>query len=152
MSAAFNADRPKIRLINFKPINGSVLRGFANIELPNGLHIDDCPIFVGKNGPFATPPSKPVLDHEGRHAEVGGKKQYAAFLTWRDRGLSDGFSRAVLDAIEAQHGPLGQAVEATPQPATAQPRRRAAYAHQQRGEAAAPSDLRPLLNDDIPEL
>ena len=42
-----------------------------------------------------------------------------------------------------------RASEDSPQPASAEPRRRSAYRRQQRSEAAQPSDPRPF-NDEIP--
>jgi hypothetical protein len=35
-----------------------------------------------------------------------GKIAYTPILKWRDRTLQDGFSAAVVQAVEAQHGPL----------------------------------------------
>jgi hypothetical protein len=101
MNAAL--DRPRMRLISFKPINKGALRGFANIELPSGLRLNDCPLLVGKNGPFAALPTKPVIDREGRHAEVEGKRQYAPTAEWRDRDLSTRFSEALVAMVRQQH-------------------------------------------------
>jgi hypothetical protein len=42
-----------------------------------------------------------------------------------------------------------RATEASPQPASAQPRQRSAYRRQQRSETASPSDPRPF-DDEIP--
>ena len=100
-------DRPttrRMRLISFKPLTKGSLRGFANVELPNGLRITDCPVLVSGNGKaWATLPSKPVLDRDGRHAKPDGKPQYAAILEWKTRDLSDGFSTAVIELIRAKH-------------------------------------------------
>lgn len=96
------SDRPKMRLISFKPLVKGALRGFAGIELPIGLVIEDCPVLVGRDGAWATLPSKPVLDREGRQTKSGGKPQYAAILKWRDRALSDRFSQAVVELVR-QH-------------------------------------------------
>ena len=79
-TAAWGArPRPRIRLVFWKPIfkGGSNLRGFVTIELPFGLKLIDCSIFVGPNGPWAALPSKPVLGCEGRQARASGKPQFA---------------------------------------------------------------------------
>jgi hypothetical protein len=101
MSAA--PDRPRLRLISFKPLTKGALRGFANVELPNGLRITDCPVLTSSGKAWATLPSKPVLDRDGKHVEVSGKKQYSPILEWRDRDLSDRFSTAIIELVRAKH-------------------------------------------------
>jgi hypothetical protein len=94
----------RMRLIGFKAVEGGgALRGFASIELPSGLQVQDCPILVGQNGPWAALPSKPVLDRDGRHVETNGKRQYAALLKWRDRDLTNRWSAAVIELVRAAH-------------------------------------------------
>ena len=65
-----------------------------------GLRLIDCPIFVGPNGPGAALPSKPVLDCEGRPARPSGKPQFAPVVEWRNRGLAERFSAAVIALVE----------------------------------------------------
>jgi hypothetical protein len=96
-------DKPHMRLISFKPLIKGALRGFAHIELPIGLRIADCPVLISHGKAWAPPPSKPVLDREGRHVEVNGKKQYAPILEWRDRDLADRFSAAVVELVREAH-------------------------------------------------
>jgi len=96
-------DMPRMRLIPFRPISKGALRGFASMELPIGLVIEDCPVLVGNNGAWAALPSKPVLDQEGRRAKPDGEPQYAAIMKWRDRELQDRFSQAVIELVRAAH-------------------------------------------------
>jgi hypothetical protein len=103
---ALDRTRPRMRLVSFKPLARGALRGLAHIELPNGLRIADCPVLTSNGKAWATLPSKPVLDRDGKHVEVSGKKQYAPILEWRDRALQDGFSGAVVQAVEAAYGPI----------------------------------------------
>ena len=91
------------RLISFKPLVKGALRGFANVELPNGLRITDCPVLISNGKAWATLPSKPVLGRDGKHVEVGGKKQYAPILEWCDRDLSNRFSAAIVDLVRQHH-------------------------------------------------
>jgi hypothetical protein len=98
-----------MKLLNWKPLVKGALRGFATVELPIGLKLIDCPVLVGPNGPWAAPPSKPVLDLEGKHSKPGGKGQYAAVVEWRDRELAGRFSGAVVRLVcEAHADALGE--------------------------------------------
>src|SRR4051794_6944665 len=98
-------DCPGMRLISFKVIGKGALVGIATVELPIGLGIEDCPILINKDGkPWAALPARPVLDREGRHVKpAGAKGQYAALLKWRDRGLADRWSAAVVALVREQY-------------------------------------------------
>jgi hypothetical protein len=96
-------ERPRMRLVTWKPLIKGSLRGIATIELPIGLKLIDCPLLIGPNGPRASLPSKPVLDREGRHAKPDGKPQFAPVLEWRSRELGDRFSAAVVALVRAAH-------------------------------------------------
>src|SRR5947209_3730444 len=92
-----------MRLVSWKPLVRGSLRGFATVQLPIGLKLIDCPLLIGPNGPWASVPSKPVLDREGRHARPGGKPQFAPVLEWGSRELGDRFSVAVIALVRAAH-------------------------------------------------
>jgi hypothetical protein len=94
------ARRPKMRLLDFRPLAKGALRGFATVELPIGLKLIDCPVLVGRNGPFVRLPSKPQVDKEGRQkTDASGKPAYTPTLEWNSRELGDRFSQAVVMAI-----------------------------------------------------
>jgi hypothetical protein len=98
------ARRPKMRLLDFRPLAKGALRGFARVELPSGLRISDVPLLVGKRGPFTTLPAKPVLDAERRQkCDANGKPTYAAVLEWRDRDLANRFSDAVVELVRREY-------------------------------------------------
>ncbi len=98
-------DRPRMRLVSFKPVTKGNLRGFAAVELPIGLTIFDCRILVGNNGPWAVLPSKPVLGSEGRDVKPDGRKgQYAPVLLWRSKDRASRFSISLV--MEAHPGAL----------------------------------------------
>jgi hypothetical protein len=82
------------------------LRGFATVELPSGLAIADIAVHVHGKA-WASLPARPQINSDGT-ARRGddGTIVYSAILKWRSRGLQDGFSAAVVEAVEAQHGPL----------------------------------------------
>lgn len=91
-------------LIGWRPLIKNSLRGFAEVELPIGLRISDILVLVGRNGPWASLPSKPILDRDGAQKRAAnGKLQYAPILAWRDRELSDRFSAAVVELVQRQH-------------------------------------------------
>jgi hypothetical protein len=99
-----DSERPKrMRLVSFKAISKGALRGFATVELPIGLTISDVPVLTSNGKSWAALPAKPVLDPDGPHARTDGKPVYAAILHWRDRALSDRFSAAVVDLVNAAH-------------------------------------------------
>jgi len=97
----------RLRLLDWKPLTRNSLRGFASVELPNGLAIADISVHVSHGKAWASLPAKPQLNSEGT-ARRGddGKVIYTPVLRWRDRTLQDGFSAAVVQAIEADYGPL----------------------------------------------
>jgi hypothetical protein len=98
------AVRPRMRLISWKPPVKNSLRGFATIELPIGLKIHDIQVLVGKNGPWASLPSKPQLDRDGRRkTDANGKAAFAPVLEWRSREMSKRFSKAVVALVRAAH-------------------------------------------------
>jgi hypothetical protein len=98
-----NTDRPRLRLVSWKPLNKGALRGFATVELPIGLKLIDCPVFVGDKGPFAALPAKPELDRDGkRRTDVNGKAIYSPTVEWRERALGDRFSAAVVALVHRQ--------------------------------------------------
>jgi hypothetical protein len=43
--------RPCLRLVSWKPLNKGALRVFGTVELPIGLKLIDCPVFVGRRCP-----------------------------------------------------------------------------------------------------
>ena len=94
---------PGMRLVSFKPLVKAALRGFATVQLPIGLTIEDCPVFIGRNGVWATLPAKAVLDREGRQVRADGKPQFAALLKWRSRELADKFSASLIELVRQQH-------------------------------------------------
>jgi hypothetical protein len=100
---AIAPERPRMRLLSWKPLVKGPLRGFATLELPIGLKLIDCPVLVGPAGPWAGLPSKPLLDRDGRQKIDNGKRAFEPVLEWRDRALSDRFSAAVVALVLAAH-------------------------------------------------
>jgi hypothetical protein len=96
-------DRPRMVLEAFKAMPKGTLRGFATVKLPNQLTIADCPVFTHHGRAWASLPSKPVLDRDGRHVEADGKRKYLPILSWPDRGTADRWSDAVVALVRQAH-------------------------------------------------
>jgi hypothetical protein len=91
--------------VSFEKLRNGGLIGFCTVEItPPGLTIVDCPLRVNGEGSYwCALPAKPVLDQSGRQVEVGGRKQYAAILKWRDRERGDRFSSRVIELVREQY-------------------------------------------------
>jgi hypothetical protein len=98
-----SSDRPRMRLLTFKPFVKNSLRGFIDIELGIGLQITEASLHVSHGKVWVSLPSKPMLDADGRHLVRNGKKQYWPMLAWRDKRLADTFSKAVVALVIERH-------------------------------------------------
>jgi hypothetical protein len=106
------SERRQITLREWRPLRKNTLFGFAVIELPSGLIVRDVGIHSKAGKWWASLPSRPVLDADGRHvSNHAGHKQYAALLGWRNRELADEFGRRIV-ALVQQHHP--EALQAAP--------------------------------------
>ena len=93
-----------MRLVEWRAFRKKTLFGFAVVELPSGLVIRDISLHEKAGKWWASLPSRPVLDSDGRQIRNhSGKAQYAALLGWRDRDLSDRFSVAVVTLVRSVH-------------------------------------------------
>ena len=91
----------RLKILQWQTLRKNSLLGFAKIELPIGLVIRDVTVHESNGKRWASMPSKPLLDSDGRvHVNDLGKREYALMLEWRSRELSDGFSSAVLRALD----------------------------------------------------
>jgi hypothetical protein len=90
-------------LVAWKAVAKGKLAGFATVQLPIGLKLINCPVFVGPNGPWTALPSKPLLDGGGRQrTDASGKRAFEPVLEWRDRSLSDRFSAALVELVRRE--------------------------------------------------
>jgi hypothetical protein len=90
-------------LRRWRPLHRNTLHGFADLELPNCLQIDDIAVHVRDGRAWAALPARPMLDQNGRHVFHDGKPQYAAILRWRTRDLADRFSAPVVEVVRRAH-------------------------------------------------
>jgi hypothetical protein len=97
----------RLRLLEWRPLVKNSLRGFASVELPSGLTIADISVHVSHGKRWASLPARPQITSDGtvRRGD-DGRIAYSSILKWRSRELQDGFSAAVVRAVEAEHGAI----------------------------------------------
>jgi hypothetical protein len=90
----------QMRLMNWRPLRRGKLYGFASVELPIGLQINECPVLDGPEGVWATLPTRPELERDGS-ARLGanGARVYQMLLEWRSRRLREAFSQRVVALV-----------------------------------------------------
>jgi hypothetical protein len=96
-------------LRSWRPMPRNTLAGFADIELLNGLQIDDVAVHIRERRAWANLPARPMLDEAGQALrDDRGKVRYAPILRWRTRDLGDRFSAAVVELVRTAYpGALG---------------------------------------------
>ncbi len=93
-----------IQIRDWRPLRKGALLGFAKVELPSGMILADVAILAGDHGPWASPPSKPMLDRGGVALKDGaGKFKYAPIVEFVSAAVRDRFSGGVIDALRAAH-------------------------------------------------
>lgn len=96
-----------LQLLDWKRIDKGALIGRATVLLPSGLQISDVGIFTKDGRTWAQMPAEAMRDADGQLLkDERGKTRYRSPLKWATRDLQDGFSAAVVAAVEAQHGPI----------------------------------------------
>jgi hypothetical protein len=89
---------------SFAPMRRNSLRGFAEVQLPSGMIVEDVSVHVSSGKPWASPPSKPMLDRNGVAVrDDKGKIKYAPIISFATRELRDRFSREVITAMTIAH-------------------------------------------------
>lgn len=92
------------RVLEFKPLAKNSLRGFATVEFPSGLIMSDVSVHVSHGRPWASPPSRPMIDREGQAMRDGeGKLRYSPVVTFTDKAVRGRWSDSVIAAIRAAH-------------------------------------------------
>jgi hypothetical protein len=91
-------------LWGWRPLRRRSLRGFARIEMPSGLRVDDVGVHVSGGRAWASLPARPMLGADGGALrEEAGKIRYAPVLSWRDRATAYRWSDAVVALVRAAH-------------------------------------------------
>src|SRR4051794_38663613 len=91
-----------VEILDIKPTRKGALRAIVSVLMPGGWIIADCPVCTSHGKTWASLPSKPLLDPEGRHrVDARGKPLYVPILRWTDRATADEWSQAVIAQVKA---------------------------------------------------
>ncbi|MDQ2802608.1 MAG: hypothetical protein M3Y41_07955 [Pseudomonadota bacterium] len=64
----------------------------------------DVTILLGDRGPWASPPSKPMIGRDGvAMTDAAGKIRYSAIIEFATKEIRDRFSAGVIDGLRAAH-------------------------------------------------
>jgi hypothetical protein len=86
---------------DWKPRRQNTLLGFATITHDSGLVIHEIPVNRSGDSIWASPPGKPRLDQDKRHAtDLAGKPVWDQIISFKTKEIRDAWSKQVLRAIE----------------------------------------------------
>ena len=92
------------RILDFRALRKNSLLGFAKVELPSGMIVADVTVLSGERGPWASPPSKPMVGRDGvAMKDANGKLRYSPIIEFTSKEIRDKFSEAVIAAIRESH-------------------------------------------------
>jgi hypothetical protein len=90
----------QMRLMHWRALRHGKLFGFAAVELPIGLRINECPVLDGPEGVWASLPTRPELDRNGAvRLGANNERLYQTVLEWRSRRLREAFSARVVALV-----------------------------------------------------
>ncbi len=93
-----------VTIRDWRPMRKNSLLGFARVELPSGMIIADVTILVGERGPWASPPSKPMMGKDGvALTDDKGKIRYSPVIEFASKEIRDRWSVGVIEAMRASH-------------------------------------------------
>jgi hypothetical protein len=90
-----------MRLLKWTPKGQGALRGFADLQLPNGLRIYGCPVLFSHGRAWATFPARPQIGRDGQVIKVDNKTQYTRLMEWSEPAVADRFSTVVVGLVRA---------------------------------------------------
>lgn len=93
-------NKPGLKLVAWRPMVKNTLRGFASIEFPFGLRIQDITVHVKNGKAWIGMPGKAQLDQDGTvRRDDSGKVKYVQVLEWSNRERADQFRDKVLALV-----------------------------------------------------
>jgi hypothetical protein len=94
----------EIRILGWRELRRNSLLGFARIESPSGMIISDVTVLTGERGPWASPPSKPMVGKDGSVLrDSNDKVKYQPVIEFTSREVRDRWSSAVIEALRQAH-------------------------------------------------
>jgi hypothetical protein len=107
-TSASDGQRSRMKLLGWQPIGKGALIGRARVRLPSKLEIGDIGLFEKDGQRWAHLPSEPMRDGAGQVMKnQTGKVRYRSAIRWANRDLQEAFRGALIELVEAQHGPIG---------------------------------------------
>ncbi len=95
---------PKITVDEWKPLHRNSMRGFMTATLPSGMILHDIVVHVSDAGPWAAPPSKPMIGRDGvAMKDAAGKARYSPIVSFADKQTRERWSSAMIAALAAAH-------------------------------------------------
>ncbi len=92
------------KILEFRPLAKNSLIGFAKVEFPSGLIISDVTILTGERGPYAMPPSKPMVGRDGTVMKGDdGKVKYSPIIEFASKEIRTRWPDAVIAAMKVAH-------------------------------------------------
>ncbi len=93
-----------LKILDWRPMPRNSLLGFAKVEFPSGLVINDVTILKGERGPWASPPSKPMVSRDGTVLKGDdGKIRYVPMIEFASKETRTRWSDSVIEAMRAAH-------------------------------------------------
>lgn len=93
-----------ILIRDWRPMRKGSLLGFAKVEMPSGMILSDVGIMSGERGPWASPPSKPMVGRDGMALKDDkGKLRCSPIIEFTNKEVRNRFSAGVIEAMRAAH-------------------------------------------------
>ena len=90
------------KLLDWREMRRNALLGFAKVEFPSGLILHDVTVLRGQGGPWASPPSKPMVGREGTvMKDETGKTRYVPIIEFASKEARNRWSDEVIAALRA---------------------------------------------------
>jgi DNA-binding cell septation regulator SpoVG len=94
----------QIVVSDWKPLRKGSLRGFVTVSMPSGMTVHEVSIMQSNGRAWASPPSKPMIDRDGRvMLDDAGKRRYSPIIAFQSKEIRDRWSEAVIAALLAAH-------------------------------------------------
>ena len=88
-----------MKCVRWKALERGAMRGFADLQLDNGMILLGCTLLESNGRRWVNPPSRPQLDADRKLTFEGGKLVYAPIIEFTDKALRNAWSDAAVAAI-----------------------------------------------------
>ena len=93
-----------LKILDWREMRRNSLLGFAKVEFPSGMIVSDVTVLQGEKGPWASPPSKPMIGRDGTvMKDDAGKVRYVPIIEFTSKDVRNRWSDSVIEAMRAAH-------------------------------------------------